>query len=95
MYRSYHPGSVKIGTIDLLGSGIRLNGGCGSSRSLDEKAALFHFLLFSLAATLSRRFWIQAPSDIGYRHMLESRAMRTLCSDKRCADVVAAGVRYS
>jgi len=39
MYRSYHPGSVRIGAIDFPGSGIRVKGGCGSSRSLDEKAA--------------------------------------------------------
>ena len=39
MYRSYHPGSVRIGATDFPGSGIRVKGGCGSSRSLDEKAA--------------------------------------------------------
>ncbi len=37
--RSYHPGSVKIGTVNFPGSGVRVKGGCGSSRELDEKAA--------------------------------------------------------
>ena len=37
--RSYHPGSVKIGGGDFPGSGVRVKGGCGSSRELDEKAA--------------------------------------------------------
>jgi hypothetical protein len=39
MYRSYHPGSVRIGGSDFPGSGIRVKGGCGSSRTLDDKAA--------------------------------------------------------
>jgi hypothetical protein len=39
MYRSYHPGSVRIGDSEFPGSGIRVKGGCGSSRTLDDKAA--------------------------------------------------------
>ena len=38
--RSYYPGAVKIGATDFPGSGVRIKGGCGSSRTLDEKAAL-------------------------------------------------------
>jgi hypothetical protein len=37
--RSYYPGAVRIGGIDFPGSGVRIKGGCGSSRTLDEKAA--------------------------------------------------------
>jgi len=37
--RSYYPGSVKIGKTEFPGSGVRIKGGCGSSRTLDEKAA--------------------------------------------------------
>jgi hypothetical protein len=37
--RSYHLGSVKFGTADFPGSGVRVKGGCGSSRTLEEKAA--------------------------------------------------------
>ena len=37
--RSYHAGTVKFGTAEFTGSGIRVKGGCGSSRELDEKAA--------------------------------------------------------
>ena len=37
--RSYYPGAVKIGATDFPGSGVRIKGGCGSSRTLDEKAA--------------------------------------------------------
>jgi len=37
--RSYYPGKVKIGGIDFPGSGVRVKGGCGSSRELDSKAA--------------------------------------------------------
>lgn len=39
MHRDYYPGSVRIGSIDFPGSGIRAKGGCGSSRTLDGKAA--------------------------------------------------------
>jgi len=39
MYRSYHRGSVRIGSDNFPGSGIRVKGGCGSSRTLDDKAA--------------------------------------------------------
>ena len=37
--RSYYPGAVKIGTADFPGSGVRIKGGCGSSRTLEEKSA--------------------------------------------------------
>jgi hypothetical protein len=37
--RSYYPGAVKIGATDFPGSGVRIKGGCGSSRTLDDKAA--------------------------------------------------------
>jgi hypothetical protein len=37
--RSYYPGAVKLGATDFPGSGVRIKGGCGSSRTLDEKAA--------------------------------------------------------
>ena len=37
--RSYYPGEVKIGATDFPGSGVRVKGGCGSSRPLDKKAA--------------------------------------------------------
>jgi hypothetical protein len=37
--RSYYPGAVKIGTTEFPGSGLRVKGGCGSSRTLEEKAA--------------------------------------------------------
>jgi hypothetical protein len=37
--RSYYPGTMKIGTAEFPGSGIRVKGGCGSSRLLDEKSA--------------------------------------------------------
>jgi hypothetical protein len=39
MHRSYHRGGIRIGAADFSGSGIRVKGGCGSSRTLDEKAA--------------------------------------------------------
>jgi hypothetical protein len=37
--RSYYPGTTKIGESSFPGSGLRIKGGCGSSRTLDEKAA--------------------------------------------------------
>jgi hypothetical protein len=37
--RSYYRGAVKIGQSSFPGSGVRVKGGCGSSRTLDEKAA--------------------------------------------------------
>jgi len=37
--RSYYPGTVKIGATNFPGSGVRIKGGCGSSRTLEEKAA--------------------------------------------------------
>lgn len=37
--RSYYPGAVRIGATDFPGSGVRIKGGCGSSRTLDDKAA--------------------------------------------------------
>lgn len=36
--RSYYVGGLNIGGADFPGSGVRAKGGCGSSRSLDEKA---------------------------------------------------------
>jgi hypothetical protein len=39
MHRSYHRGGVTIGATNFPGAGIRAKGGCGSSRTLDEKAA--------------------------------------------------------
>jgi hypothetical protein len=38
--RSYYVGALNIGSVDFPGSGVRAKGGCGSSRSLDEKSAL-------------------------------------------------------
>jgi hypothetical protein len=38
-HRSYHPGTVRIGSMEYPGSGVRVKGGCGSSRTLEEKAA--------------------------------------------------------
>lgn len=38
--RSYYLGGLSIGGEDFPGSGVRAKGGCGSSRSLDEKSAL-------------------------------------------------------
>ena len=37
--RSYYPATVRIGGIDFPGSGLHVKGGCGSSRSLEKKAA--------------------------------------------------------
>lgn len=37
--RSYYPGMIRIGTADFPGSGVRIKGGCGSSRTLEDKAA--------------------------------------------------------
>jgi len=37
--RSYQPGVIKIGALEFPGSGVRVKGGCGSSRELDGKAA--------------------------------------------------------
>jgi hypothetical protein len=37
--RSYYPGTIRIGDIDYPGSGLRVKGGCGSSRRLKDKAA--------------------------------------------------------
>ncbi len=37
--RSYYVGGLNIGNTDFPGSGVRAKGGCGSSRSLDEKSA--------------------------------------------------------
>ena len=37
--RSYYVGALNIGGMDFPGSGVRAKGGCGSSRSLDEKSA--------------------------------------------------------
>jgi hypothetical protein len=36
--RSYYPGAIKIGTEEFPGAGLRIKGGCGSSRTLDGKA---------------------------------------------------------
>lgn len=37
--RSYYPGALTIEGAQFPGSGVRAKGGCGSSRSLDDKAA--------------------------------------------------------
>jgi hypothetical protein len=37
--RDYYPGAVTINGVEFPGSGIRAKGGCGSSRTLDGKAA--------------------------------------------------------
>ena len=37
--RSYYPGTIRIGDEEFPGAGLRIKGGCGSSRTLDGKAA--------------------------------------------------------
>lgn len=37
--RSYYPGTVRFELAEFHGSGLRIKGGCGSSRTLDGKAA--------------------------------------------------------
>lgn len=37
--RSYYQGAIKIGKANFPGSGLRIKGGCGSARTLEEKAA--------------------------------------------------------
>jgi hypothetical protein len=37
--RSYYRGAIRLGNEDFPGSGLRIKGGCGSSRTLEDKAA--------------------------------------------------------